>query len=213
MSLVVHTLTFNPFEENTHIVAAPNHECIIIDPGCFDEEERNTIRKLLDDNDLKPVRLINTHCHIDHIFGNAFIAQTYHVGLEIHHGELPVLNAGITVAGMYGVPYNPSPLPTHFLQEGESIVLDNYSMKILFTPGHSPASICLYSESDGFVIGGDVLFYESIGRTDLPGGDYNTLLQSIRTQLFTLPGETEVYSGHGPKTRISYEKMFNPFLQ
>lgn len=212
MSLTVHTLTFNPFEENTYIIAAPNHECIIIDPGCFDESERRELKNFLEENEFKPVRLINTHCHIDHILGNAFVARTYNLSLEIHEGELPVLQAGMNVAGMYGVPYDPSPMPATYLKEGENIVLDNYSMKILFTPGHSPASICFYCEADQFLIGGDVLFYESIGRTDLPGGNHETLLKSIRTQLFVLPNETTVYPGHGPKTSIGYERMFNPFL-
>ncbi len=213
MSLQIHTLTFNPFEENTYIIAAPNHECIIIDPGCYDEAERVQLKKFLDDQDLRPVRLINTHCHIDHILGNAYIAKEFSLGLEIHEGELPVLKGGLTVAGMYGIPYDPSPEPSGFIREGESVILDHYAMKVLFTPGHSPASICLYSESDGFVIGGDVLFYESIGRTDLPGGNHNTLITSIRTQLFTLPDATVVYPGHGPTTTIGYEKMFNSFLQ
>ena len=213
MSLQVHSITFNPFEENTYFIIAPNQECIIIDPGCFDERERKELTDFIQENNLKPVRLINTHCHIDHILGNAFVAQTYNLGLEIHEGELPVLQAGMTIAGIYGIPYTPSPDPASFLEEGNEVILDGVSMKVLFTPGHSPASICLYNESDKWVIGGDVLFYESIGRTDLPGGDFNTLINSIRTQLFTLPEDVVVYPGHGQETRIGFEKMFNPFLQ
>jgi len=123
-----------------------------------------------------------------------------------------VLNAGLAVAGMYGIPYNPSPAPQRFIKEGDVILLGDTKLKVLFTPGHSPASICFYNETDGWVIGGDVLFYESIGRTDLPGGDHETLLKSIRSQLFTLPDDTVVYPGHGPSTTIGYEKMFNPYL-
>jgi len=213
MSLTVHTLTFNPFQENTYIISAPSGECIIIDPGCFDEHEREELSELIEKNKFKPVRLINTHCHIDHILGNAFVAKNWKLGLEIHKGEIPVLGAGVSVGNMYGVPYDPSPEPSSFLGEGDEVVLDGISMKVLFTPGHSPASICLYNETDGWVIGGDVLFYESIGRTDLPGGDHQTLLRSIRTQLFVLSNETVVYPGHGPTTKIGYEKMFNPFMQ
>jgi hydroxyacylglutathione hydrolase len=213
MPLTIHTLTFNPFEENTYLIASPSGECIIIDPGCFDRSEQKELKQTIQDLGLKPVRLINTHCHIDHILGNAFVAEEYNLGLEIHQGELPVLESGTVVAGMYGVPYNPSPSPASFLAEGDIIVFDGHNIRILFTPGHSPASICLHNETDGWVIGGDVLFYESIGRTDLPGGDHATLLRSIRTQLFVLPGETVVYPGHGPTTTIGYEKMFNPFLQ
>ena len=213
MPLSVHMLTFNPFQENTYIISALTGECIIIDPGCFDQGERDELTQRINDLGLKPVRLINTHCHIDHILGNAFVSKTWNLGLEIHEGELKVLDAGLNVAGMYGLPYEPSPKPVSFLTEGEEVVLDDVSMKVLFTPGHSPASICLYNESDRWVIGGDVLFYESIGRTDLPGGDHQTLLKSIREQLFVLPGDTIVYPGHGQHTTIGYEKMFNPFMQ
>jgi len=213
MSIQVHSITFNPFEENTYFLIAPNNDCIIIDPGCFDEKERQELKDFISANNLNPVRLINTHCHIDHILGNAFVAEEYKLGLEIHEGEVPVLKAGMTIAGMYGIPYHPSPEPTAYLKPAEEIHLDGQAMKILFTPGHSPASICLYNEADKWLIGGDVLFYESIGRTDLPGGDFNTLINSIRTQLFTLPDDVVVYPGHGMETRIGYEKMFNPFLQ
>jgi glyoxylase-like metal-dependent hydrolase (beta-lactamase superfamily II) len=136
----------------------------------------------------------------------------YQIGLEIHRGELPVLQAGTTVAGMYGIPYEKSPEPSGFLSESDFIELDGIRLRILFTPGHSPASICFYNAEDGWLIGGDVLFYESIGRTDLPGGNHQTLLNSIRAQIFTLPDETIVYPGHGPQTTVGYEKMFNPFL-
>jgi hydroxyacylglutathione hydrolase len=213
MPLTVHLLTFNPFQENTYIIEAPSKDCIIIDPGCFDAGERAELEAFIKDNDLKPVRLINTHCHIDHILGNAFVAKTWGLGLEIHQGEIPVLESGLMVSGMYGVPYEPSPKPASFLEEGDEVILDGHRLKVLFTPGHSPASICIYDENDGWVIGGDVLFYESIGRTDLPGGDHNTLLKSIREKLFILPNETIVYPGHGPQTKIGYEKMFNPWMQ
>lgn len=213
MSLSVHTLTFNPFQENTYIISAPSGECVIIDPGCFDQIERDELVQTINDLGLKPVRLINTHCHIDHILGNSFVAKIWGLGLEIHEGELPVLDSGIMVSNMYAIPYEVSPKPNSFLSEGDEIVLDGHTLKVLFTPGHSPASICFYSAADGWVIGGDVLFYESIGRTDLPGGDHQTLLRSIRTQLFVLPNETVIYPGHGPSTKIGYEKMFNPFMQ
>jgi hydroxyacylglutathione hydrolase len=212
MSLTLHSFTFNPFEENTYLISNAAKECIIIDPGCYDERERKELTDFIEENGLIPVRLINTHCHIDHILGNAFIASQYKLSLEIHAGEIPVLQAGTTVAGMYNIPYQPSPAPTAFIKEHDEIKLGDVSLKVLYTPGHSPASICFYNATDGWLIGGDVLFYESIGRTDLPGGDHETLLRSIRTQLFTLPNETVVYPGHGPETKIGYEKMFNPFL-
>ena len=212
MSLSVHAIPFNPFEENTYIIHAGG-ECLIIDPGCFNEMEREELSDTVKDLAVKPTRLLNTHCHIDHILGNAFVAAEYSLGLEIHHGELPVLEAGPMVANMYGIPYDPSPTPTNWIREGDEIVLDHIRLKVLFTPGHSPASICFYNQADGWVISGDVIFYESIGRTDLPGGDYDTLITSIRTKMFALPDDTVVYPGHGPKTTIGHEKKYNPFLQ
>jgi glyoxylase-like metal-dependent hydrolase (beta-lactamase superfamily II) len=213
MSLTIHSFTFNPFQENTYIIAAPSGACIIIDPGCFESYEQDELTAAIHKMGLQPVRLINTHCHIDHILGNAFVAKTYNLGLEIHQGELPVLRAGIAVAGMYAIPYDPSPDPVSYLEPGSHIDLEGNAIKILFTPGHSPASICLYDEQGGWVIGGDVLFYESIGRTDLPGGDYDTLINSIRSQLFVLAPDTVVNPGHGQATTIGYEQTFNPFLQ
>jgi glyoxylase-like metal-dependent hydrolase (beta-lactamase superfamily II) len=174
--------------------------------------ERKELQAYIEQHGLKPVRLINTHCHIDHILGNAFITNTYGIGLEIHKGEVPVLDAGVSVAGMYGIPYTPSPDPISFIRENDEIQLGGHHLKVLFTPGHSPASICLYYEAENWLIGGDVLFYESIGRTDLPGGDFDTLIRSIRTQLFTLPDHTIVYPGHGPETTIGHERNYNPFL-
>ena len=212
MNLEVHCLTFNPFQENTYIIEAPSGDCIIIDPGCFDRSERQELKDFIAGRGLKPVRLLNTHCHIDHILGNAFVSGEYGLGLEIHRGELPVLESGLMVSSMYGVPYEPSPQPSAFLNEGDQLTLNGITLDILFTPGYSPASICFYNPVDGWVIGGDVLFYESIGRTDLPGGDHATLLKSIREKLFVLPNDTVVYPGHGPATKVGYEKMFNPFM-
>ena len=212
MKLTVHSFAFNPFEENTYIIHGAKGECIIIDPGCYDHDEKHQLDDFISKNELIPVRLINTHCHIDHILGNAFVAERYQIGLEIHRGELPVLQAGTMVAGMYGISYERSPEPVGFLSGSDVIELEGINLKVLFTPGHSPASICFYNPEDGWLIGGDVLFYESIGRTDLPGGDHQTLLHSIRTQIFTLPDETIVFPGHGPQTTVGYEKMFNPFL-
>ena len=213
MALTIHSFTFNPFQENTYIISAENGECIIIDPGCFDAREQQQLKAYIASSNVKPVRLINTHCHIDHVLGNKFVAETYNLGLEMHKGELPVLEAQVHTASMYGIPYEISPMPVSFLEEGDTVELAGHTMEVLFTPGHSPASICLYCAAEGWVIGGDVLFYESIGRTDLPGGDHQTLLRSIREKLFVLPDETIVYPGHMQSTKIGYEKLFNPFLQ
>lgn len=209
----VQVFEFNPFAENTYVVFDDTGACIIFDPGCYDFGERAALKNFIEENDLQPVRLINTHCHLDHVFGNAFVAKTWELGLEIHIGELPVLQRFPQVCQMYGIPFaDAPPMPTRFIEAGETIEFGKSRLKALFTPGHSPASLSFYCSDEGFVIAGDVLFYESIGRTDLPGGDMNTLLKSIRDQLFALPDATLVYPGHGPTTTIRHEKEYNPFL-
>jgi len=209
----VQAFEFNPFAENTYVVWDDTGECAIFDPGCYTLEERNTLRQFIEDNKLRPVRLINTHCHLDHVFGNPFVVKTWGIGLEIHEGEWPVLERFEQVCQMYGVPFEGhQPMPVNFLSGGETLTFGDTKLKILFTPGHSPASISFYCEAEKFVLSGDVLFYESIGRTDLPGGNFDTLIQSIQTQIFTLPDETLVYSGHGPATTVRHEKEYNPFL-
>jgi len=208
----VAAFTFNPFQENTYILHDDTKECIIIDPGCYTKHEKETLVQFIEENELKPVRLINTHCHLDHVFGNKFIAEHFNLKLEIHEGELVVLNSLQETANKYGVPVELSPAPSSYLKEGEVLTFGESQLQILFTPGHSPASISFYNQAAGFVIAGDVLFRGSIGRTDLPGGNFNTLIESIKTQLFPLGDEVVVYSGHGPETTIGYEKATNPFL-
>lgn len=205
--------TFGPFAENTYLLYDDSKECIIIDPGCYTAAERQALSDFINQNDLTPVRLINTHCHLDHIFGNKYVADTYQLDLEIHKGEIPVLEAASIAAQMYGIPnMQPSPAPSRFIAEGDTITFGETSLKVLFTPGHSPASISFYCEKNHFVIGGDVLFHGSIGRTDLPGGNFETLMESITTQILTLPDRTLVYAGHGPATAVGSEKKTNPFV-
>lgn len=211
----VHFFTFSPFAENTYIIYDETKECIIIDPGCYTPEERQTLSDFIYKNELTPVRLINTHCHLDHVFGNHYVAKTYQLALEIHQGELPVLESVPAIAQMYGIPniqQSPDPDPEKFIQEGDIIEFGQTSLTTLFTPGHSPASVSFYCAQDGFVIGGDVLFQGSIGRTDLPGGNYDTLMQSIKDKFLTLPDQTIVYSGHGNPTSIGVERTRNPFV-
>lgn len=210
----VKVFEFNPFQENTIVVYDNStRECIIFDPGCYTHAERMRLKQFIEDEHLTPVRLINTHCHLDHVFGNKWVSDTWNLALEIHRDELPVLERFPEVCKMYGIPYTDiSPLPGRFIEPGETIRVGELALNVRFTPGHSPASLCFYNEKDGYVIAGDVLFYESIGRTDLPGGNHQQLLSSIRTELFPLPDETLVYPGHGPTTTIRHEKEYNPFL-
>ena len=204
--------TFNPVAENTYVLFNEAKEAIIIDPGCYFEEERKQLQEFLEKNSLKPVQLVNTHCHLDHVFGNKWIHDTYKLELFIHPNEERVLQFAPQSGEMWGMPVDNYTGRLHFLQQNQVISLGQNEIKILLAPGHSPGSICLYCEKEGFVIGGDVLFRDSIGRTDLPGGNHNQLLQSIREQLFILPDDVIVLPGHGEPTTIGYEKKNNPFL-
>ena len=208
----VKAFTFSPVQENTYVLYNDKGNAFIIDPGCYFEEERDTLAQFLQQNKLQPVKLLNTHCHLDHVFGNKWIHETYGLELHLHPNEEQVLAFAPTSGLMWNLPFDNYNGPFHFLNAGDELLLDGDQLKVLFVPGHSPGHVCFYCKAQGFVIGGDVLFRESIGRTDLPGGNHETLLNSIRTQLFTLPDETIVYSGHGPTTTIGYEKKHNPFL-
>ncbi|MDA9555410.1 MBL fold metallo-hydrolase [Pelobium sp.] len=206
------TFVNNPYQENTYIISDESGVCAIIDPGMYTAAEQNAVVNYIKENHLKPVLLLNTHCHIDHVLGNKFIFDQYGLKPQMHKGELALLHAVPSYAPQQGFNYELSPEPEVFLTESGTISLGNSTLEILFAPGHSPAHLCFYSKADGFVIGGDVLFKGSIGRTDLPGGNFDILINSIRNQLFTLPDEVKVYPGHGPMTTIGFEKLYNPFL-
>lgn len=211
--LTVTSFTFSPVQENTYVVYNETGECCIIDPGCYFGNERNELKEFIQTSGLTPKYLLNTHCHLDHVFGNKFVHDTWNLTLHLHEKEKPVLEYAPTFSLSWGLPFDNYKGDLIFLREGDTIALGNDAFKVLFTPGHSPGHIAFYCEAQQFVIGGDVLFRESIGRTDLPGGNFDTLIASIRNQLFVLPDETVVYSGHGPKTTIGYEKIHNPFLK
>jgi hydroxyacylglutathione hydrolase len=206
------TFTFNPFEENTYILFDETKHCAIIDPGCYSLEEKNEIAHFIEQNSLKPVKLLLTHTHLDHIMGNNFICGKYNLKPEVNELELPMLENAKIVGEMYGLPVEPSPSAEIFLSENDTVRFGSCELKILFTPGHSVGSICFYHAEQKFAIVGDILFNESIGRTDLPGGDYNTLINSIREKLFSLPDDVKIYPGHGLDTTIGHEKKHNPFL-
>ena len=207
-------ITFNNFMENTFIVYDQTKECIIIDPGCYTIEEKEELLSFININQLKPTLLINTHCHIDHIFGNNFVNKKWNTRLVINKLELEILKSAHVVAQSYGFNnYEPSPQPSKYIIEGDIITFGKSELKVLFTPGHAPGHISLYSKKDEFIISGDVLFMNSIGRTDLPGGDYETIIKTIKNKLLTLPKQTKVYCGHGSETTIDNEKNNNPFLR
>ena len=210
----IQVFTFNQFFENTIIVFDKTKECVIIDPGCYTISEKDTLQKYISTNNLIPVKLINTHCHIDHILGNNFIAKTYDLELEMNANDMELIKSSNEIAQLYGfTDYEMSPLPKKFLNEGDTLEFGNSQFKILFTPGHAPGHISLYSEKDGLLISGDVLFNNSIGRTDLAGGNYDLLIESIKNKILTLNDNTIVYCGHGPSTTIGNERLNNPFLK
>ena len=205
--------SFNQFFENTFIISDSTNECIIIDPGCYDKNEKQILQDYILANNLVPTRLINTHCHIDHILGNNFVSKTWDLELEIHHKDIDLLKNSKNVADLYGfVNYENSPIANKFLVEGDIIEFGKSKLEVLFTPGHAPGHISLYSKNENFIISGDVLFNNSIGRTDLPGGNYNTLIDTIKSKFLCLEDSTVVYCGHGPSTTVGKERINNPFL-
>ena len=210
--LSVKAFTFNPVQENTYVLYNDQKECCIIDPGCYFKEEQTELKNFIENSGLKPVLLLNTHCHLDHIFGNKFVHETWGLLLHIHQNEKKILEFGPASGIMYNLPFENYSAELKFLKPAANIRLGKDELEVRFTPGHSPGSVSFYHQPGGFVIGGDVLFNGSIGRTDLPGGDFDTLVNSIQEQLFLLPGETIVYSGHGPETTIEFEKINNPFV-
>ncbi len=208
----VKAFTFSPVQENTYILYNEQKKAFIIDPGCYFDEERDELASFLQQTELQPIQLLNTHCHLDHVFGNKWIYETYGLELHLHVNEKQVLDFAPASGLMWNLPFDNYNGPLHWLKEGDEIEMGDDKLTVLFTPGHAPGHICFYCKAQNFVIGGDVLFRESIGRTDLPGGNHQTLINSIRTQLFVLPDETIVYNGHGPATTIGHEKKYNPFL-
>jgi glyoxylase-like metal-dependent hydrolase (beta-lactamase superfamily II) len=209
----IQSFTFSPIQENTYVLYDDSGECLIIDPGCYDEREREKLSSFIDDKKLKPVRLLNTHCHLDHIFGNGYVSSKYNLKPEFNENDLRVFEAFAATCDLYGMNCDPSPPAGNYLNEGDIVKFGNSSLEIFFTPGHSPGSITFYNQAEKFMIAGDVLFYGSIGRTDLPGGNFDTLINSITTKLFSLGDDFKVYSGHGPATSIGFERKNNPFLK
>jgi len=210
--LKVKVFTFSPVQENTYVLYNEHNKAIIIDPGCYFSAEQETLKNFIKDTRLEPVRLLNTHCHLDHVFGNKWVAETWKLEPWLHAGEEQMLKLAPLSGEKWGLPFKNYEGPLHFLEEDETIFLDEDELRVILAPGHSPASICFYCKKQKLLIGGDVLFRESIGRTDLPGGNHETLLKSIREKLFVLPDDVTVYPGHGIETTIGYEKVHNPFF-
>ncbi|MCF8303302.1 MAG: MBL fold metallo-hydrolase [Bacteroidales bacterium] len=209
----IQKFTFNDFQVNTYLIYDDNHECIIIDPGCFSGDEQHELVEFIDKKQLKPVRLINTHSHIDHILGNDFIRRKYGLYPEAHQGAQVFYDQAGEYAMMFGVDITHVPHPREYIKEGQEIQFGNTAFQAIHTPGHAEGSICLINNQEKYVIVGDVLFNGGIGRTDLPTGDYQILISNVEEKLFTLDDDFIVYPGHGPDTTIGDEKRSNPFFQ
>ena len=210
--LNIRSFTFNPFEENTYVISDDTLECIIIDPGCYSLEEKRELERYIASNNLKPVKILLTHAHIDHILGNNFVAGKYNIPIQMSSIETALLLAAPEYGKMWGIAAEPSPEPVLFVTEGIEITFGKTTLKTIFTPGHSPGSFSYYHEETKNLFSGDVLFMQSIGRTDLPGGDYETLIRSIKEKILLLEDDIVVYPGHGPSTTIGEERENNPFL-
>lgn len=207
----IQEFVFNPFQENTYVISDDTRQCVIVDPGCYDEQERKELTDYIENQNLHVQMLLNTHCHIDHVLGNEFVKRRYQTKLYIHPTEEYVLTAQKVLAPHYGFPLYQEAKPDAYLREGDTITFGNQKFSVLFVPGHSPGHIAFYNQPEKVVFAGDVLFQQSIGRTDLPGGNHATLISSIHQKLFTLPDDVTVYPGHGRETTIGIEKKTNPF--
>ena len=210
MSLKIKSFEFNAFQENTFVVSDTERNAIVIDPGCYSREEEQELTAYIKQEQLNIVALLNTHAHIDHVLGNAFIKENYGVAYYLHQEDIPTLNAVQQYASLYGFEgYRLSPEPDFLMEDQSELVFGSMRIKVLHTPGHCPGHVVFYFESEGIVINGDVLFNGSFGRTDLPGGNLETLKTSIFKTMFTMPDNTLVYCGHGPSTTIKNERLSN----
>lgn len=211
--LHIQSFTFNPVQENTYVLYNEKGSACIIDPGCYFSGEEQALKGFIKQNNLTPVLLLNTHCHLDHIFGNRFVYRTWNLTLHLHRLEKQVLDLGPVQGQLWQLPFDNYDGELVYIDEGDTVLIGDEPLEIVLTPGHSPGSICFYSKAHKFIIGGDVLFNGSIGRTDLPGGDFKTLEESIKTKLYTLPEDVIVYPGHGDSTTIGDEQKTNPFVK
>lgn len=209
----IKSFVFNPFYENTYVIASRAGNCIIVDPGCYEDYELAELKEYIHLNDLKVKVIVNTHCHIDHVLGNDALKATYQVPLKIPKNEKEVFDSVPAYAPQWGMAGYRHAEVDDYLVEGEQLALDEIRFDLIEVSGHSPGHLVLYEKAEKIMIGGDVLFRESIGRTDLPGGNHEDLLMNIQNKVYVLPEEVEVFPGHGPSTTIGHEKNYNPFVR
>jgi glyoxylase-like metal-dependent hydrolase (beta-lactamase superfamily II) len=207
----IQKFTFNPIQVNAFVLWDETLEAVLIDPACYFKEEQQKLKDFITFNNLNPVRLLNTHGHFDHVMGNAFVEKTWGLTGEIHEQDFILAQRADAQARNFGIEMK-SPANFHCFHDGASIHFGKSFLKVIHVPGHSPGGVAFYAESDKVLFAGDIIFYHSIGRTDLPMGDYDSLVNGIREKIFVLDENTRIYAGHGPETTISNEKKQNPFL-
>lgn len=209
----LHFFTFNPLQENTYIIWCPDTlECAIVDAGNYDSAEGAALVEFIETHQLKPTMLLGTHAHIDHVFGNWFVKQKWDLPYYLNEGDIPMFSRSEQMAVLWSLQYTPGPMPDHNLNHGDIVKIGKCDLEVRFVPGHAPGHVIFVNHADHWIIGGDTLFRGSIGRTDLPGGNHDLLLKKIREEMFTLPDDYLVHSGHGPYTSIGFEKENNPFF-
>ncbi len=205
---------FNAFSENCYVVWDETGDAVIIDPGCYYEEERLALTGFITDLGLRVCHLLNTHLHLDHSFGNAFVAKTYNIVLEANQADEYWIENAPKQSRMFGFQWNGQAQPIgKLLHDGDVVKFGNMQFEVIHVPGHSPGSIVFYCAADHCMFSGDVLFQGSIGRADLTGGNFDDLIDKICSRLFVLPNDTIVYPGHGAPTTIGIEKAENPFFR
>jgi hydroxyacylglutathione hydrolase len=210
--ITIKTFVFNAFQENTYLLFDHTKSCKVFDPGMNSINEKDEFDQFLITHSLKLEAIINTHCHVDHILGCKYLKEKYNLPFYIHRQEMPLLEKAQLYGEFFGIEIEPPPSPDHFISEDDTLAIGKSELKVIHVPGHSEGSIAFYCAPEKLLITGDVLFRGSIGRTDLPGGDFTTLIENIRSKIMTLPSDTLVFPGHGPTTTIDSEKKTNPFI-
>ena len=209
----IKSFVFNAFYENTYLLSSSNLETLVLDPGCYEDFEKKELTDFIKTNKLKPIAIINTHCHIDHVLGNDYLKKLYNIPLWIPATEKNLLKSVSTYAPTMGIQDYQEAQPDKLLSEKDVITFGSEKLEILYAPGHSEGHLMFYHAADKSLMAGDVIFRESIGRTDLPGGNFKTLEESIKNQVYTLPDAVKIYPGHGPRTTVGHEKKNNPFVK
>ena len=211
--ITIKIFVFNSFQENTFILYDENRNALILDAGCQTRIEQFEIIEFIDRQKLLPIELLGTHGHIDHILGNGFLKNKYKIPYRAHAGDMFLTESAVEQGRLFGLEIEKPPVPDKYLTDKEQIHLGSSALEVIHLPGHSPGGIGFYCKAQNFIIVGDVLFNGSIGRTDLPGGNFDQLINCIQSRLMVLPENTVVYPGHGPQTSIGVEKSNNPFLR